>query len=66
MERPNLMVYAKEIRKEGEPWKEAVGRAKKELAQKFPKKATKKVSSGSDVPENYKSNSEWFERNRKK
>jgi hypothetical protein len=31
MSKPNLMTYAKEIRKEGESWKDAVSRAQVEL-----------------------------------
>ncbi|RFC54864.1 hypothetical protein [Brumimicrobium aurantiacum] len=37
MSKPNVMTYAKEIRKEGEKWEDAVARAAKILSGQLPK-----------------------------
>lgn len=76
-ERPNLMKYAKSIRKDGEDWKVCMERAKKELAEKFPatgekketaKKSPKKTSGGkiSNKSDDYKSKEDYFNRHKKK
>ena len=73
MERPNLMSYAKESRKEGESWKEALARSKEELDKKFPttneapkSKASKKVKEISNKREDYPTPHAYFRRNDKK